>query len=167
MRDAAQVGVERDVVELESEGAQRGGRVRSDSGQRQQRFALPRQLAAMALDDRHRDRMQARRAGVVAQAAPGPHDVARPRRRQARQVGEGCEERLVERDHALDLRLLQHELADQNAVGVARPPPRQPMAPLAPVPVKQRLRVHAISAPMRSIPSAIAARGTGVSESRI
>ena len=143
VRDPAHVRVERDVVEFERERAHGRRRVRPDARQRQQRVAVARQHAAVALDDGPRQRVQPHRARVVAEAAPQPHRVARFGCRERGEIRKRRDERFVERDHAVDLRLLQHELAHQHAVRVARLPPRQMRAAVRAVPVEQRARSHA------------------------
>jgi hypothetical protein len=168
VRDAADVRVERDVVELEGERAHGRGRIGTDPRQCQQRRTVARQRTAIPLDDRPRQRVQPNRARIVAQAAPQPHRVAGRRSGERREVRKGCNERFVERNHPFDLRLLQHELADHDAVRVARLPPREMRATVHAVPIEQRCGRHPrTTAPMRAIPSSIASRGTGVSDSRM
>ena len=45
--------------------------------------------------------------------------------RQRAQIGKALEKALVIRDHGSDLRLLQHDLGEPDAVGIARVLPRQ------------------------------------------
>jgi hypothetical protein len=64
-------------------------------------------------------------APVVAEPLPGADDIGRLGRRErfdARPALEPCE---VAGHDALDLRLLQHHLRDEDRVRVARPPPGQ------------------------------------------
>ena len=79
-------------------------------------------------------RMQVASARVVAEPAPEREHVVhvgggeRGDRRKAR------EEALVVRQHRRDLRLLQHDLREPDAIGVARALPGQAMAAVRPLP---------------------------------
>src|SRR5205807_7232336 len=72
-----------------------------------------------------RDGVQPHRADVVAERVPElAHlgDVGGGERAQRRV---GPQELAIFRDHPLHLRLLEHDLGDEHAVGHARAPPRQ------------------------------------------
>ena len=85
--------------------------------------------------------LQRQRAPVVAQPAPQRQHVAH-RRAASAPRREPLQPALVVRHHPQRLRLLEHHLADEQRVRVARRPPRQrPPHPL--VPLQQRAHVHA------------------------
>ena len=117
--DAVHVGVDRQDVSPEREVPDRRRRVRPDAGELGEivRPALGRDLL--------RGTMEIQAAAVVAEPLPLPDDVRR------RSSGERCDCRPplqpgeITRDHALDLRLLQHHLRDEDRVRVLRPPPWQ------------------------------------------
>ena len=72
---------------------------------------------------------------------------------------------------ALDLRLLQHELAHDDAIRVARRRHGRWAPAIVPIPIEQQRWGHArrladTAAPMRRMPSSISSRATGVSASR-
>ena len=81
----------------------------------------------------------AQRAPVVAEPDPRAQHVRHRRRRQRRRRRPALQPRLVARDHARDLRLLEHHLRDEDRVGVRGPPPRQ-VAAVRRVPVEQLRR---------------------------
>ena len=94
------------------------------------------QPAAVLGDDDPRRRVQVAGPGVVAEALPG---LAHRRLGGRRQVVEGrvlAQEAPVVALDPVHLGLLQHDLGDQDPVGVAGPPPGQ-LAPLGPVPGQQ------------------------------
>ena len=128
--EAPRVGVQRDLLAAEGERADRGGGVRADARQLLQARRPP--VA------RHHPRRlpQAHRAAVVAQADPLAQHVLQRRRRQCFGGGPARQPRLVARNHPRDLGLLQHDLRDEDRVGVAGAPPRQ-VAALALVPAQQ------------------------------
>ena len=100
-------------------------------------------------DDRRRP-LQRQRAAVVAEPAPQRQHVARRRVRQRVHRREARQPALVVRHHAQRLRLLEHHLAHEQRVRVARRAPRQgPAHPL--VPRQQRLDVHALTVPQLSL----------------
>src|SRR5438067_13910956 len=69
--------------------------------------------------------MEVSRATVVAESGPLAEDIAERRAREGAKRREPIEEPPVGRKHPCDLRLLQHYLADEDAVGIARVPPRK------------------------------------------
>ena len=88
--------------------------------------------------------MEVSRATVVAEPGPLAEDIAERRPREGAKRREPIEEPPVGRKHPCDLRLLQHYLADEDAVGIARVPPRKVAAgaavPGEDPPAKRRLR---------------------------
>ena len=83
------------------------------------------QHAAVEVAHRAREAVQAHRAAVVAEALPRSNDVAGRRRCQLRERPKGRDEPFERRDDAIDLGLLQHELADHDAIRRAVGAPRQ------------------------------------------
>ena len=67
-----------------------------------------------------RGAVEVERAPVVAEPLPGADHVAGRRCGERRRIGPALEPLEPARDHALDLRLLQHHLADEDRVRVAR-----------------------------------------------
>src|SRR5262245_22911347 len=92
--------------------------------------------APVAGDRLARDAAQVDRADVVTQRVPEPRDLLR------RGAGEALERRIpleklvVLRDHPIYLRLLQHDLGDQDAIRIGGPAPGE-VAAVAPVPREQ------------------------------
>ena len=83
-----------------------------------------------------RDRLQAVRPDVVAERPPGLRDVTLRGRRERVERRVLLEPRVILRQHAIDLRLLQHDFRHEDVVRVVRPAPRQ-VAPVPPVPGQQ------------------------------
>ena len=94
------------------------------------------QRAAVARDRLARDRVQPARPDVVAERVPGLDDVALGRRGQRLERRIAVEPLVVLRQHAIDLRLLQHDLGDEDVIRIARLAPRQ-VASVPPVPGEQ------------------------------
>ena len=67
--------------------------------------------------------MEVPRAGVVAEAIPRLRHARGRARATSRERGKALEELAVLVDDARDLRLLEHQLRDENAIRIARPPP--------------------------------------------
>ena len=89
----------------------------------------PRQLGQVVgpavLGDVPRGPMQVERAPVVAEPLPLPDHVGGRRGRERSRRRPPLEPGEVARHDALDLRLLEHHLGDEDRVRIARPPPRQ------------------------------------------
>ena len=73
--------------------------------------------------------MQVARAAIVAEALPEVEDFRLIGRGQGGNVWQGSEKALEVRDNSSDLRLLQHHLADPDAIRVATCPLRRARAP--------------------------------------
>ena len=99
---------------------------------------VPRKLAAELVAHAHGRAVQVARARVVAEAGPQMQHVVDRRVGQRAYVGEALHEALVVRNDGRDLRLLQHDLRDPDAVGRAVVLPGKIVAALARVPVQQR-----------------------------
>ena len=85
-------------------------------------FPAPREPAALEVS----------RAGVIAEALPRVQDIGRFRARERGEIRKAREPAFVIRQHGRDLRLLEHELGDENGVRIACSPPGQ----IAPVTAK-------------------------------
>ena len=118
---------------LVGERAHRARRVRADARQRAQRVGVRRE-ASLPRRARGRSPGAPARGGSAparsSRAPPTPPSRARPRARHVVQRREGLEELAVARHDARHLRLLEHQLRDEDVVRIARPPPGQ-VAPVA------------------------------------
>ena len=130
--DAPRVRVDRRDLRAERERGDRGRRVRADARQRAQ---VGRPAVA---GDRRRGRVERERAPVVPEAHPGGQDLGARRGRERRRRRPSLEPLQVPRHDPGDLGLLEHDLADEDRVGVGGPPPRQ-VAALLRVPAQQRV----------------------------
>jgi hypothetical protein len=97
----------------------RRSRVRPDARQ------LGQVVRPAAGRDRLRGPVQAERTPVVAQPLPLADHVPDGSAGERTHRRPDLEPAQVPRHDALDLRLLQHHLGDEDRVGIARPPPRQ------------------------------------------
>ena len=91
-----------------------------------------------ALGDRSRRAVQVDRAPVVAEPLPLDDDVGRRRGGERVDRRPALEPARAARHDAVDLRLLQHHLADEDRVRVGGLPPRQ-IAPICPEPSEKQL----------------------------
>lgn len=69
--------------------------------------------------------MEVTRARIVSEALPRFTYLVRPRLRELREVGKSIQKAIVIVEHPRDLRLLEHQLRNENAVRIARFPPGQ------------------------------------------
>ena len=69
--------------------------------------------------------MEIPRSGIVTQSFPLFENASQGRLRQRSKGRIGFDKSMVVRDDGIDLRLLQHDFRNEDAVGVARPPPGQ------------------------------------------
>ena len=127
---AAHVGVHRGEVVVVGEDQHGARRVRADAGQARgapSRSARQRRRGRRpaVADDRRGAVAQAAGAVVVAEALPEAQHVVERRRGEVLEARVGGEERLVLGDHARHLRLLQHDLADEDGVRVGGAAPGQ------------------------------------------
>src|SRR5882672_5429911 len=74
---------------------------------------------------------------VVAQPAPQRQDIVERRCRERLHAGKTRKEAPVVRNNGGNLGLLQHDLGEPDAVGIARPLPRQVVAPVTGLPAHQ------------------------------
>ena len=121
---------------VEGDRGDRAGRVAADAGKRHQLVDGLWELAVELGDDHLCRRVQLPCAAVVAEAFPQPQHVLFVGGGQSADIRQCDNEPLevvADRGH---LRLLQHDLADPDAVGVARLPPGQ-VAGMFGIPGKQ------------------------------
>ena len=117
--NALDVHVHREHVIAEREAAHCRCRVRADARKR-------REVVRPALErDDLRGAVQVHRAPVVAEPLPLADRVGRRRRGERSHRRPPLQPREVERDHAVDLRLLKHDLRDEDRVRVTRATPRE------------------------------------------
>ena len=147
---ARDVAIDQRRVLAERQRGHRGGGVRSESGKRAQLRRRPWQRAAASL----RRAVEIARARVVPEPAPEREHVVERRGRQRAQRGKAAEEAPVVGDHHLDARLLQHHLADPDAVRVARLLPPGKVAPRSGKPREQAIRECAIQRAHETHPGA-------------
>jgi hypothetical protein len=122
---ALHVAVENRLARPESKRGNRRGRRAADAGQRGKRRGIARKVAAMRAHDRGGRGVQVMRAPVIAEAAPvREHGVDRGAG-QCGDIGERIDKAQVVRRHRRDLRLLQHDLGEPDAIRIARVLPRQ------------------------------------------
>jgi hypothetical protein len=127
---APRVGVQRHLLAPERERAERRRGVGPDARQ-----VLRARRPPVARDDPRR-LPQAQRAAVVAEPDPLAQHVLQRRRRKGVRGRPARQPRLVAREHPGDLRLLEHDLRDEDRVGIAGAPPRQ-VATLALIPAQE------------------------------
>jgi len=80
--------------------------------------------------------VQIERPPVVPQPGPQTHDIARSGSGTVADRGKGLEECLVGGDDPIHLRLLQHDLADENAPWITGGAPRE-ITPVCGTPLEQ------------------------------
>jgi len=103
----------------------RAGGVGPDARHLAQPARVAGQRAAPARDHLAGPPVQVARARVVAQPGPRREHVVERRLREGADAREARHPALPVRDHRRDPRLLQHDLADPDRVGIAGAPPRQ------------------------------------------
>ena len=125
-------------------------RVGADAGQRTQRGHVRRQgrgLVAPAVRHMPGERVEVPRPRVVAEPRPRFGHASRSGACDVVQGGEGGEELSVLRHDARDLRLLKHQLGDEDAIRIARLPPGE----VAPVGAKPAAEASTEAARLRDV----------------
>src|SRR5216683_3773505 len=112
------------------EASHRAGGVAADPPHRPQRLLVVGQPPAVARDRLARDAVQVERPDVVPERVPEPLHVIGGGGGERLERRVAIEELVVLGHHPIDLRLLQHDLGDQDVIGILGAPPRQ----IAPVP---------------------------------
>ncbi len=131
---ARDVRVEDRRALAEREAPDRAGGVRADALERPQRRLVGRQLRRRSVRPTRARSPAAGAAGCCSRAgttSPTTSSLGRRRQRLERRIA--AQPLVILRQHAIDLRLLQHHLGHEDVVRVARLPPRQ-VAAVPPVP---------------------------------
>jgi hypothetical protein len=103
-----------------------GGRRRAaDAGQRFERRRVVGKVRTVLIDDDARGRVQVMRTTVIAETAPQLQHACKRRGGERRHRRKFIDEAPVVGQHGGNLRLLQHDFRQPDAVGVARSLPRQ------------------------------------------
>jgi hypothetical protein len=134
--DPSDVRVDRRNNSSERDRCDRRRGVRPYPRQRSERVGVRRDVATVASDQLPRRGVQRDRPPVVAEGPPRSEHVSPRRGRQDSDVRKHIDEPLEGRSDARGLRLLQHDLADQDPVWIGAAPPRIPVRP-GPVPLQQ------------------------------
>src|SRR5882672_1930518 len=114
-----------------------GGGVASDAGQSEPGFGIPRETATVVFNYLPRCLMQPARSPIVAQTAPGCQDGLFRSRGERLDIRKTFEENPVMVKHGGHARLLQHDFAEPDAIGIASFAPGKVAAMLV-VPAQQR-----------------------------
>lgn len=101
------------------------GRVATDTWELTQTLRSVGQAATVPSERLAGDHVQPDGANIVAEWIPQAPDLSHVRGGQAAEGRETAEELAVLRDHALDLRLLQHDLGDEDAIRLTGATPRE------------------------------------------
>jgi hypothetical protein len=133
---AANVGVDRGEVGVVREDEHGARGVRTHAGQGAQAFEIVRQ--AVVVWHTFGTTLEAQRAVVVPETEPGRKHVGQRRGREALEGRKTLEEGRVPGDDARYLRLLQHDLAHKDGVGIGGMAPGQ-VAAVVRVPFQKQL----------------------------
>src|SRR5262245_2514924 len=123
--DAAHVGVHEGGVLAVGEGEDGPRRVASDPRHAPESGPVVGEPPRVADHRLARDAVQAAHAAVVAARPPGPRHFPRAGLRELCEGGIAREELVILGDDPAHLRLLEHDLGDEHAVGLARAAPRE------------------------------------------
>jgi hypothetical protein len=107
-----------------------------DSGKLSHLLNSPWEVSAMPIHNRFCCGMEISRASVVAKALPRPKDLVFGSLRKRGEIGKPVEPLVIIRDHGDDLRLLEHELGNQDCVRIADSAPGE-IAPMPTIPTQQ------------------------------
>ena len=113
------------------------GRVAAHARQAAKLGDVARKPAAMALDDQPGRLVKLPRAAVIAQSFPQPQHFFNSRGGQGLDIGQRAKKTLEVRRHRRRLRLLEHDLAQPDRVGIAAGPPPGQIAGVPRVPRPQ------------------------------
>ena len=139
--DALDIAVDRGGASIESDGGNGRRGIGANTGQRTQSSNFAREFAGMSLDHDAGAGMQVAGARVIAESLPELQNLVERGCGQRPNIGPTCHESVEIWADSRHRRLLQHDLAEPDAVGIGlhsgRRPPRQ-IAAMAVVPGKQR-----------------------------
>ena len=114
------------------------GRITPDTGQFTDCREIARKFASMAMLDGFRNRMQVASSRVIAEALPRVQDFTFRSPGQGGEIWEAAEPLIIIRDNGGNLSLLEHELGDEDGVGIASLAPGKGAA-MAAIPIRQGL----------------------------
>ena len=123
---------------VESENCDCIGSVAADSRQRFQLIRIAWENAAEIFDDQFGATVKVARPRVITEALPGMENVGFSRAGERTNGGETAELSNIVRDHGCSLGLLEHDLGDQDGVGVVAAAPWESAA-VAAIPGEKRL----------------------------
>lgn len=123
--DAVHVRVDRRCVPLEGKRGHRAGGVGADTRQGTEGVDTVGECATLLADDVTCQAVQVGGPAIVSEASPRLPDRSRPRLGQGLEGGEARKEVMPVSFDPGDLRLLEHDLGDEDPVGIARPTPWQ------------------------------------------
>jgi len=112
------------------------GRITPDTGQFTDCREIARESASMVMLDGFRNRMQIASSRVIAEALPRVQDVTFRSPDQGGEIWEAAEPLIIIRDNGGNLSLLEHELGDEDGVGIASLAPGKGAA-MAAIPIRQ------------------------------
>jgi len=98
---------------------------------------FPRKVSAISIHDSFRCDMEISRASVITEALPRAKHLIFRSARQRTKIGKSAEPLVIIRDDGCDLRLLEHELGDEDCVRIAGLAPGE-IAPVAAIPAEKR-----------------------------
>ncbi len=133
---ADHIAIEHGRIHVKGEAGDGARRVTSDAGQGHQSLDGARPLAVPFVDDDLRRLVQIARSSVIAESFPQLQHIAQRRGSEIVNRRETLEKAVEVRNHRLDLRLLQHHLAEPHAIRRSIVPPGQ-IACIGAKPVKQ------------------------------
>ena len=116
---------------IEGEAGERSGGVAADAREAGNGRGVGRELSAMLLRHGPGGAVEIPRPGVVAEPLPGVEHIRLAGRGERLEAGETGEPALEVGDDRGDLRLLEHELRDEDRVRIGGAPPRE-IATIAP-----------------------------------
>ena len=137
-QDASHIRVENRRALAEREAANRPHRVPAEPLEREKRRFVAGKGTVVTGHGFARNHLQPLRPDVVAQRPPRLRDVLLVRPSQRFERGKALEPFVILGQYAIDLRLLQHHLGDQDVVRVVGFAPRQ-LAAVFPIPAEERL----------------------------
>ena len=111
--------------------------VSPDAGELPHLVDCPRELSAMSIHDRFCCGVEISRASVIAEALPCPKHLIFRSARKGWEIRKCVQPLVVIRYDGSDLRLLEHELGDEDCVRIARAAPRE-MTSMAAIPLEKR-----------------------------
>ncbi len=121
--DAANVRLDKDDRLIEAVGQHGGGGIRADSREADQFCLGGGDQATVIGDDFLSCLVKILGAAIIAQATPSNQDVGQRGRGEAKDIRKTGDKAVKLWDHPLNLGLLQHQLANQNKIGIGALPP--------------------------------------------